>query len=294
MEKEIIISIQALLSGRNEEFDQADKRRVKLIRHKDNRTEKVIGDKTYKESLFDLYLNENSVFLDYQSEQLKKNFEKIDYIVAFIGEEGATSRFLGVYKNNGVIAELGLYNGDALAKFDFQELSGFELLKERIVIEWKSPVMWHQYYDNKMPVVRIDRGLSENNIPVFKSFEDVLLDYNQLKRIFETNNAEWKSKLESCNGIYLILDKKCGKQYVGSTYNRDGIWGRWKQYAETGHGGDKDLKPLLSDDSNYAAKYFQWCILETLPLKILDEHAIDRESLYKRKFGTREFGYNNN
>ena len=294
MEKEIIISIQALLSGRNEEFDQADIRRVKLIRHKDNRTEKVIGDKTYKESLFDLYLNENSVFLDYQSEQLKKNFEKIDYIVAFIGEEGATSRFLGVYKNNGVIAELGLYNGDALAKFDFQELSGFELLKERIVIEWKSPVMWHQYYDNEMPVVRIDRGLSENNIPVFKSFEDVLLDYNQLKRIFETNNAEWKSKLESCNGIYLILDKKCGKQYVGSTYNRDGIWGRWKQYAETGHGGDKDLKPLLSDDSNYAAKYFQWCILETLPLKILDEHAIDRESLYKRKFGTREFGYNNN
>ena len=294
MEKEIIISIQALLSGRNEEFDQADKRRVKLIRHKDNRTEKVIGDKTYKESLFDLYLNENSVFLDYQSEQLKKNFEKIDYIVAFIGEEGATSRFLGVYKNNGVIAELGLYNGDALAKFDFQELSGFELLKERIVIEWKSPVMWHQYYDNEMPVVRIDRGLSENNIPVFKSFEDVLLDYNQLKRIFETNNAEWKSKLESCNGIYLILDKKSGKQYVGSTYNRDGIWGRWKQYAETGHGGDKDLKPLLSDDSNYAAKYFQWCILETLPLKILEDQAIDRESLYKRKFGTREFGYNNN
>ena len=294
MEKDIIISIQALLSGRNEEFDQADKRRVKLIRHKDNRTEKVISDKTYKESLFDLYLNENAVFLDYQSEQLKKNFEKIDYIVAFIGEECVTSRFLGVYKNNGVISELGLYNGDALAKFDFQELSGFELLKERIVIEWKSPVMWHQYYDNEMPVVRIDRGLTENNIPVFKSFEDVVLDYNQLKRIFETNNAEWKSKLESCNGIYLILDKKCGKQYVGSTYNRDGIWGRWKQYAETGHGGDKDLKPLLDDDCNYASKYFQWCILETLPLKILDEHAIDRESLYKRKFGTREFGYNNN
>ena len=72
------------------------------------------------------------------------------------------------------------------------------------------------------------------------------------------------------------------------------MWGRWKQYAETGHGGDKDLKPLLSDDSNYAAKYFQWCILETLPLKILEDQAIDRESLYKRKFGTREFGYNNN
>lgn len=294
MKKDVITTIQALLTGRNEEFDQTDKRRVKLVRHKDNREEKVIGDKIYKDSLFDLYLNENKVFLDYQSEQLKKNFEKVNYIVAFIGEEGVTSRFLGVYKNNGVIADLGLYKGELLAKFDFQELPGFELLKERIVIDWRNPVMWHQYYDNGMPVVRIDRGLMENNIPVFTRFEDVVLDYNQLKRIVDTNNAEWKSKLESCNCIYLILDKNNGKQYVGSTYNREGIWGRWKQYAETGHGGDKDLKPLLADDCNYAAKYFQWCILETLPIKILDEQAIDRESLYKRKFGTRDFGYNNN
>ena len=72
------------------------------------------------------------------------------------------------------------------------------------------------------------------------------------------------------------------------------IWGRWKEYAEHGHGGDKDLKPLIEKDASYAKKYFQWCILETLPLKILKEHAIDRESLYKRKFGTRVFGYNNN
>lgn len=109
MKKDVITTIQALLTGRNEEFDQTDKRRVKLVRHKDNREEKVIGDKIYKDSLFDLYLNENKVFLDYQSEQLKKNFEKVNYIVAFIGEEGVTSRFLGVYKNNGVIADLGLY-----------------------------------------------------------------------------------------------------------------------------------------------------------------------------------------
>ena len=43
MKENIITTIQALLSGRNEEFDKADKRRVKLIRHKDKRKEKVIG-----------------------------------------------------------------------------------------------------------------------------------------------------------------------------------------------------------------------------------------------------------
>lgn len=294
MEKNWITTIQVLLNGRNDEFDAADKKRVRLIRHKDNRKEKIIDGKTYTNSLYDIYLNDNDVFMNYQSEQVKKRFMDVDYIVAFIGEEGVSSRFVGVYKNNGVVKEIGDYKDEVLAKFDFQELNGFDLLKERVVIDWRNPVSWLQNYTNEMPVIRIDRGLKENNIPVFTRFEDVLLDYNQLSSIFEKNNAEWKAKLESCNCIYLILDKSNGKQYVGSTYNKQGIWGRWAEYANTGHGGDKDLKPLLQTDPNYARKNFQWCILETLPLKILEEHAIDRESLYKRKFGTRDFGYNNN
>ena len=294
MDKNWITTIQVLLNGRNDEFDAADKKRVRLIRHKDNRKVKIIDGKEYTNSLYDIYLNDNEVFMNYQSEQVKKRFIDVDYIVAFIGEEGVASRFVGVYRNMGLIKEIGDYNDEVLAKFDFQEVGGFELLKERVIIDWRNPVSWLQNYINEMPVVRIDRGLKEDNIPVFSRFEDVLLDYNQLSHIFETNNIEWKSKLESCNCIYLILDKSNGKQYVGSTYNKQGIWGRWAQYAATGHGGDKDLKPLLEADPNYARKNFQWCILETLPLKILEEHAIDRESLYKRKFGTRDFGYNNN
>jgi hypothetical protein len=294
MDKNWITTIQVLLNGRNDEFDAADKKRVRLIRHKDNRKVKIIDGKEYTNSLYDIYLNDNEVFMNYQSEQVKKRFMDVDYIVAFIGEEGVSSRFVGVYRNLGLIKEIGDYNDEVLGKFDFQEVDGFGLLKERVIIDWRNPVSWLQNYINEMPVVRIDRGLKEDNIPVFSRFEDVLLDYNQLFRIFDTNNIEWKSKLESCNCIYLILDKSNGKQYVGSTYNKQGIWGRWAQYAATGHGGDKDLKPLLEADPNYARKNFQWCILETLPLKILEEHAIDRESLYKRKFGTRDFGYNNN
>lgn len=254
----------------------------------------MIDGKSYKNSLYDLYLNYHNVFLCYQSEQLLKRFQDVDYIVSFIGEEGMSSRFVGVFKNNGIIKLLDDFNGEKLAKFNLSEIKGFDLLKERVVIDWKNPLSWLQNYSNQMPVTRIDRGLKENNIPVFTRFEDVILDYNQLKRIIDTNNMDWKAKLESCNGIYLILDKNTGKQYVGSTYNKRGIWGRWTEYARTGHGGDKDLKPLLEKDNEYAKKYFQWCILETIPLKILEEQAIDRESLYKRKFGTRDFGYNNN
>ena len=293
--KDYIALIQDLLKGRNEEFDNADPKRVKLIRHRDNREEKIIGGKTYYDSVYELYLYEPEVFLHYQSEQLVKNFKNVDYFVAFIGEESTASRFVGVFKNEGIVSMLEDYHGDKHAKFKFTELDGFDLIKEKVIIDWQTPRNWHQYYTNLMPVISIDRGIKENNIPVFTRFEDVVLSYNQLKAIIDSENKEWKSKLESCNGIYLILDKLTGKQYVGSTYSHQGIWGRWAEYAQTGHGGNVKLKELLGEDEAYAKKYFQWCILETLPLNVLSKVAIDRESLYKRKFGTRsEYGYNKN
>lgn len=291
--KDYIATIQELLKGRNEEFDKADVERIRLIRHKDSRKEKIIGGKIYENSLYDIYLYENDAFMTYQSEQLVKKFKNVDYIVSFIGEESTSSRFVGVYKNNGILQMLPDYKGGSLARFDIQEISGFELLKERVIIDWNNPVQWLQHY-NAMPVIRIDRGLMENNLPVFVRYEDVILNYTQLKTIINSNNPEWKSRLESCNCIYLILDKSNGKQYVGSTYNTKGIWGRWSEYAKTGHGNDIELKKCIDSDPKYAEKNFQWCILETLPIKILQDQAIERESLYKRKLGTRIYGHNKN
>lgn len=289
--KDYIATIQELLKGRNEEFDKADIKRIRLIRHKDARKEKIIDGKSYEMSLYDIYLYENEAFVIYQSEQMVKKFENVDYLVSFIGEESTSSRFVGVYKNNGILQMLPDTTGEAYARFDFQEIPGFELLKERVIIDWNNPIQWLQHY-NEMPVIRIDRGLMENNLPVFVRYEDVVLNYIQLKTIINSNNPEWKSRLESCNCIYLILDKSNGKQYVGSTYNTKGIWGRWSEYAKTGHGGDVELKKCIESDPKYAEKNFQWCILETLPIKILQDQAIERESLYKRKFGTRIYGHN--
>ncbi|MGM9811505.1 MAG: GIY-YIG nuclease family protein [Muribaculaceae bacterium] len=291
--KDYITTIQELLKGRNEEFDKADVKRIRMIRHKDSRKEKIISGKSFEMSLYDIYLYENEAFLTYQSEQLVKKFENVDYLVSFIGEESTSSRFVGVYKNNGKRQMLSDNQNEAYARFDIQELPGFELLKERVVIDWNNPIQWLQHY-NEMPVIRIDRGLMENNLPVFVRYEDVVLNYTQLQAIINSNNPEWKLRLESCNCIYMILDKGTGKQYVGSTYNTKGIWGRWSDYAKNGHGDDVELKKCLEADPKYADKYFQWCILETLPIKILQDQAIERESLYKRKLGTRTHGLNKN
>lgn len=291
--KDYIATIQELLKGRNAEFDQADVKRIRLTRHKEASKEKIIGGKSYELSLYDIYLYENDTFMIYQSEQLVKDFKNVDYFVSFIGEESTSSRFVGVYKNNGILYMLPDCKGKAHARFDIKEIDGFELLKERVVIDWNNPRVWMQHY-NEMPVIRIDRGLLENNLPVFVRYEDVVLNYIQLQTIINSNNQEWRSRLESCNCIYLILDKNNGKQYVGSTYNSKGIWGRWSDYAKTGHGNDVELKKCIDADPKYAEKYFQWCILETLPIKILEKHAIERESLYKRKLGTINHGHNNN
>lgn len=290
MNNEIIVTIQQLLKSRNADFDNSKK--IKFVRHKDSRpkNERKIQGVPYEGSLYNLYRNEPDKFLQYQSEQKLKNFGDVEYIVSFIGEEGAESRFIGVYKNNGIIKEF-----EDRHIFNFVEVPGFEILKERVIIDWgNNPIAWHQWYDSEKAVIRIDRGLTENDVPIFTGYNDVLLDYRQLKTIFEKEIIDWKNRLDCCNCIYLIQDKKNGKQYIGSTYGKDGIWGRWKQYAETGHGNDVQLKEKINEDSLYAEKYFQWTILEILPLQISDSVAIDRELLWKRKFCTHDFGYNTN
>lgn len=295
-----IITIQDLLlwGNKNQEFtDEANgKQRIKLVRHLDNREVKTIGNEKYEESLYLLYRTKNEVFLTYQNEQKTANFVNVEYIVSFIGEENRSARFVGVYKNCGHVE-----TNEERSVFDFQKVDGFKELEEKVIIDWgDNAISWHQWWKNDKYVTRIDRGMSEDDIPVFTSYEDVMLDYHQLRAIFDKNNEEWRSKLEACNCVYLILDKETGKQYVGVTY-RDkkssgkGIWGRWKEYVETGgHGNDVSLMELWEKDNTYPATYFQWCILEILPLNVTDKYAIDRESLYKEKFGTRKFGYNNN
>lgn len=288
MDNNIIITIQELLTGRNIEFDMAT--RIKLVRHKENKATIHFLNETYMGSLYHMYRYDHALFLKYQSHQATENFNTVEYIVSFIGESGQEARFVGVFKNCGHETV-----DEKTSMFDFQEVKGFEILNERVIINWgESAISWHQWWRNDKEVVRIDKGISNDKVPPFVQYEDVVLNYEQLRKIIDTQNSEWKSKLEACNCIYLILDKSNGKHYIGSTYNKQGIWGRWSIYAETGHGNDMSLKELLDNDSLYAEKYFQWSILETLPLNVVDTVAIDRESLYKEKFGTRDFGYNNN
>lgn len=288
----VITTIQELLQGRNPDFDAA--KNIKLVRHADNRPIKIINGQEVKDGLLNLYRFDNEKFLNYQREQRQGTFDNTDYIVAFIGEEGTQSRFVAVYKVGNIIPNP---NVDGECLIDFIELEEFKPLSRRIVIDWgKSTVSWHQNYRTQIkPVIRIDEGFEDaNGIPRFTSYADTILSFDELKAIFTHNDEHWRNVLQAVNGIYLITDRSNGKQYVGSTYNTRGIWGRWEMYFQTGgHGNNVRLKDVIDKNPEYA-KNFQWTILEHLPIRISEEDAILRESLYKRKFMTREHGYNDN
>jgi hypothetical protein len=301
MEEEIK-TIQELLKGYNSDFDSTSPNEIKMVRHADGRTS---GANTHSKkllidgkevpvnytSIYALYRYRREIFLKYQSEQKKGNFTKIKYIVSFIGEKSTTARFIGVYKVCGHAENPHATEDEVL---DLQQVKDFEPIEERILIEWgKNTQKWNQYFYNKKYVIKVEEGLpSINKIPTFKSYLETVLTLPELESII--TNPTWIGELKKVNCIYAILDKLAHKLYVGSTYNFKGIYGRWILYANNGHDGDDDLVDLVSQNPSYARDNFQWCILETLPIDVTPKDAIDRESLWKEKLGTRKGGYNNN
>ena len=293
-----IISIQELLKGRgrNKEFDQADPKRIKFFNHSTEvRIDCIISNDYEGWPIYKLYQEQPAKFLEWQSEQQPITMKDTDFIVVFIAEGHYESRFIGVFKNCGPSHP----TTHGFFYYDLKEVSGFEILKERVVIDWGKAQGFYQWWHKTKEVIRIEQKSRTDGIPLFTRYEDVKLSYKQLKTVVK--DKEWQSKLNCQNCVYVILDKKNGKQYVGVTYKdvnsskKNGILSRWTEYADSGHGNNKKLVELLKKEGiSYAEKNFQWSILETLSLNVTQKVATDREKLYKEKLGTREHGYNEN
>lgn len=223
---------------------------------------------------------------------MMKNDSKAKYIMFFIQDnETRESRFALTVKNNGIISHSKIKNADAeRAYFDFELVDDFLNLEGRAVINWVGQASMQYWYNNGDPtrginpkqLVKIDELPCKTS---FITYEEVVLDFQDLQYIFKTEDSVWKEKLQAVNCVYAIVEKETGNTYVGVTYNNDGIWGRWKDYAETGHGGDVELKKYIKRTED--AHGFQWTILETLPKGVSNVTAIGKESLYKQKLCSR-------
>ena len=269
-----MLNIQELISLRTDIFDS---KKVKLVRHKDSRIE-------YRDVIKD-----RLKLIEYQKEEKSDVFGKTDYLVSFIGQESTKSLLFGFFKVGNVEQR---ENGKFYYKLE--ELNVCQELIDRVIIDWgNSTRSWHQdYKKHKKEVLEI---LPKGYLGEFPGLTNFILEYNELKRLFENPDAnrDWKNHLSSVNGIYMILDKSTGKQYIGSACGKAGIWQRWNDYAKTKHGGNQLLIDLHSIDSDYQ-RNFQFTILQTLPSNLTSKEVTNIESLYKRKFGTRFHGLNKN
>jgi hypothetical protein len=124
----------------------------------------------------------------------------------------------------------------------------------------------------------------------FPGYDNVDLSWEDLRRVIE--KKDWKTALENQKGVYLITDTQDGRRYVGSAYGEDMLLGRWRNYAQNGHGGNKDLKGL---DFEYIKSNFRYSILETYKSTVDDRVIINREHRWMRVLLTKNknFGYNN-
>lgn len=250
---------------------------VKVLRHKDSR--------------WDLWgLRSKGRFGRYQNGQSWDVFGSARYVISFIAERNRYAKFVGVWE---VISKHKKKTKGY--RYKTKELPDFKELEGRLIVRWgegtRSWAQWLHRQGNK-DIVEI---LPPNYVMDFPGYYNFTLSYEQLTTMVNNpdSNREWQRMLSSVSGVYVLLDQRTGKQYVGSAYGAGGIWARWRSYVKSPSGGNILLKELL-EKSPSRYKQFQFSILRVLEPSATKDEVIDQEVITKRKLGSRAFGLNSN
>jgi len=240
----------------------------------------------------------------YQSYQGQARFDRTEYIVSFTALSRGRALFFGVFRNKGVrpvqdgprpseCPWVDEWRAQCKFYYQFERVPGFESLERRMIIDWgRGALAWHQQLRNKPVLELLAPG---RQLPPFADYLDFSLSFEDLKVLINYPEAhqEWRAHLQAVAGVYLILASRTGELYVGSAYGAGGIWARWSEYAETGHGNNVQLRHLLQADPAYP-QAFRFSILQILPKSLTVEEVCGYERRYKEKLGSRAHGLNLN
>ena len=232
-------------------------------------------------------------FREWQEYQNNRNF-KCDHIISLIHLGGSDWLFAGIYKVNSCIPKSN--NEKTWFEYSTSELLGLDHLAGRAVInfskDFRASYLNGERYVDQLIVKEIKP--ERQSIGDFPGYNKVFLPLRGLKTVVRQQLQSWKTALSNVAGIYLIADTMTGKQYVGSAYGDAGIWQRWCAYADTGHGGNKELRNLLRDKGDNYALNFLFTILEVIDLNASMDYVTTRECHWKDALLTRQYGYNSN
>lgn len=245
------------------------------------------------------------LFEIYQGYQSGPVFHKASQVVSLYGLDRTRACLFGVFRVRGyrgsreappltASAWEAEWREDSSFFYDLEHLPGFEHLERRVIVDWgRSARSWCQRLANDKPVLEITAP--GRRLPPMRDYLEFSLSREELVELFQNEDAhhEWRSRLSAVAGVYLILAETSGELYVGSASGGEGIWGRWREYARTGHGNNRLLKALTQGDPAYPAA-FRYSILQILPKSMSREEVLEREMSFKTKLGCRAYGLNLN
>ena len=181
---------------------------------------------------------------------------------------------------------------------EYETLEEFKDLYGRVVVSFHNDSQ--QMFRNANSI--IDNLIVKEILPSvysgfdFPGYDNVSLSFSELETIVNGNYPSYKNALSNQKAVYLQTDKKTGKMYVGSATAKYGmLLSRWTSYIQNGHGGNVDLRELVSKEGfEYVKQNFQYTIIENFNSKVDDDYVLKRESYWKEVLQTRKFGYNKN
>ncbi len=263
---------------------------TRMVRHKDSRFD------------MEALLNAGH-FETYQAYQSDPIFN-CRWVASFVGDQGTRARFVGLYEVLGCLepgsAPSLPSDFPSPAKmavstdyyYDLKKDTRCSHLENRVVIEWgKGTRSWCQRYRDREVIEILPSGY----VREFPGYLDFVLTYIELSEIVRSPaaNREWHRSLSAIAGVYLITDNVTGAQYVGSAYGKDGVLGRWREYAKRPDGGNLLLGELIRHNPG-RERHFSFTLLQALDKSLSRKEVFAHEIKFKRKLGSRAFGLNAN
>lgn len=241
-----------------------------------------------------------------QGEKVEKAMQTAKYVAAFLGREAGRALFVGLFSVQGwrsmpkeecerlaetqELYRLGMqgFSGDdqrsTILWFDLVLTDFYASWMGKLVIDWPGrELSWWRWADRNHFALH---AVHEESVldAVMPSWDTLDLSWEELQVI----PRRWKAALKEWRGIYFIHDQSDGKGYVGSAYGEENLLGRWKGYADSGHGGNKLLKGR--DPRN-----FRFSILQRVSPDLSQEDVVEIENTWKIRLHTRPpFGLNEN
>lgn len=175
--------------------------------------------------------------------------------------------------------------------YEYETLNEYSKYFGRLIIRFKNKsqnmVRKAESVMDACEVYQLLPDIFDNDI--FPGYDKVNISWSELNRVLEKDT--WKTALQNQKGVYLITDVSNGKMYVGSAYGDEMILNRWKAYAKSGNGNNKQLKEI---DFQHLKENLRFSILDIFKSTTNQEIIIERETWWKEVLLTRKFGYNSN